>query len=233
MPAAFSITCDRPLLVARFPTPRRMLGWSINRPGLCVADRVAWLEVTDADLPENCDPVALLESRLAGLGAAGAVGLLTARDVRRHHFAEARVGPVSAACLVTAGLSNAGRVGAARTDWRPPKKAGTINILASVSCPLTEAAFLEALSIVVAARTAAVLELGLSRPEGRVTGTGTDCVVLAAPVEGVPEAYAGLHTEVGEALGRAVQAAMTAAAGVWLGEQSAAVMAALGLVRIG
>lgn len=232
MPATFSVTCARPLLVARFATPRRMLGWAINRPGVTLADRVAWLEVTDADLPEDCDPVALLDSRLAALGAGGAVGFLTARDVRRHHVADARVGRISASALVTAGLSNAGRVGAARTDWRPPK-AGTINILASVSCPLTEAAFLEALSIVVAARTAAVLELGLSRPEGRVTGTGTDCVILAAPVEGAPEAYAGLHTEVGEALGRAVQAAMTEAAAAWLAEQSAAVMAALGLSRDG
>ena len=228
MPADFSVVCDRPLLVARFPAPRRMLGWAINRPGFCLADRVAWLEVRDADLPEGCDPVAILEARLAEAGVAGAVGLLTARDVRKFHVARAEVGGVAAMCLATVGLSNAGRVGATRTDWHPPQ-AGTINVLASVSVALTDAAFLEALSIVTEARTAAVMELGLSRPEGRVTGTGTDCIVLAAPPDGVAEPYAGLHTAVGEALGRAVHAAVAAGAGVWRKEQSATVMAALGL----
>lgn len=228
--SAFSVTCARPLLLATFPAPRRLTGWAINRPGVTVADRVAWLEVRDADLPEGCDPVAVLESRLAALGAAGAVGLLTARDVRAHHHVRAVAGGVSAACLATVGLSNASRVGAGRTDWRPPK-AGTINLLASVSCPLTEAATLEALSIVAEARTAAVLELGLMREGQRITGTGTDCVVLATPPEGAPEPYAGLHTEIGEALGRAVHGAVLAGAQAWLADQSAAVMAALGMVR--
>ncbi|MGH2339867.1 adenosylcobinamide amidohydrolase [Segnochrobactraceae bacterium EtOH-i3] len=230
MSAAFTVICTPPLLVARFPGPRQIIGWSINRPGVTVADQVAWLEVRDADLPEGCDPVAILDARLADLGAGGAVGMMTARDVRRHHRAEATVEGVSACCLATAGLSNGGRVGATRTDWHPPKT-GTINVLASVSVPLTEGARLEALSIVVEARTVAIIELGLCRPEGRVTGTGTDCVVLAAGMDGDPVPYAGLHTAVGEALGRAVHGAVAEAGRVWLAEQSAAVLAALGLRR--
>lgn len=231
MSAAFTVTCARPLLVARFPAPRRVLGWAINRPGFCVSDRVAWLEVRDADLPEGCDPVAVLDTRLAELGQAGAVGLMTARDVRAHHLAVAEAGDVSVQCLATAGLSNGSGVAAGRITWRPPV-AGTVNLLASVSCALTEAAFLEALSIVVEARTAAILALDLERDGARITGTGTDCVVLAASLAGDPVPYAGLHTDVGAALGQAVHAAVLAAGQVWRHSQSAEVLTALGIRRV-
>ncbi|ODR95240.1 hypothetical protein AUC70_05970 [Methyloceanibacter stevinii] len=95
---------------------------------------------------------------------------------------------------------------------------GTINIAVRVSAGLTEAALVEALTIAAQARTAAVMEARWSLPEGVATGTGTDCIALAAPMEGHGEtvAFAGLHTEVGEALGRAVYDAVARGADNWL-----------------
>ncbi|MEO1272728.1 MAG: adenosylcobinamide amidohydrolase, partial [Myxococcota bacterium] len=48
------------------------------------------------------------------------------------------------------------------------------------------------------------------------TGTGTDCIVLAAPPGHA--VYAGLHTAVGEAVGRAVYDAVAAGVRGWMAE---------------
>jgi adenosylcobinamide amidohydrolase len=116
-----------------------------------------------------------------------------------------------ATCLATVGLSNAEAVG----RRRPYHSAdfGTINLCTAVDAALTEAAQLEALSIAIEARTAAVMEAGVSLPTGTATGTGTDCAALACdPGEG---RYAGLHTAIGEAIGAATRRAITAAAADW------------------
>ncbi len=175
----FEARCVRPWLVARFPRPQSMLSWALARPGFQSATEAAWLEVSEADLPIGLDPHALLARRMAEAGLNGAVAMMTSRDVRRHHLADAASGSVRARCLATVGLANAARVG------DPPAAAaagfGTINLLVAASIPLTAAALVEALSVAAQARTAAVMELG-HRPRGALaTGTGTDCIVVAAP----------------------------------------------------
>lgn len=224
-PGLFEIACRRPLLTARFGVSQRMLSWSITRPGYVTAREVAVLEVRDADLTLDLDPRRLLAARLAREGLAEAVGLMTSRDITRHHRAMAKVEGVSAHCLVTLGLNNGERVGA-RAPARRRVAAGTVNILAAVSVPLTEAALAEALSIVVEARTLAICEARYCRAgtHAPVTGTGTDCVVVSAPAHAPgeePHPYAGLHTALGEALGAAALAATREAAARWLTEQAA------------
>lgn len=234
-PAALFSLVQRPaLLVARFARAQRMLSWSLNRPGFTAASEVAFVEVRGRDLPADVCPHDLLARRLADGGVPDAVGLMTSRDIRCHHVAVRAVEEVSAACLVTAGLNNGERVGARVAlpwldlpDRDPPDTSlpghalGTVNILAATSHPLSEGALLEALSIVTQARTLAILEAGYVREgaEGPVTGTGTDCIVVSAPQEGAPLAYAGLHTAMGEALGAAVLAASRAATAEWLAQR--------------
>ena len=48
-----------------------------------------------------------------------------------------------------------------------------------------------------------------------ITGTGTDCIVMASPSRGSPLACAGLHTAVGEAIGGAVYDATRDGAEQW------------------
>ena len=79
---------------------------------------------------------------------------------------------------------------------------------------VAEVAQLEAYAIAVEARTAAIMDLGLELATGRATGTGTDCLALAAP-RGA-RAYAGLHTPLGEAIGAAVRQAVRRAGEDWL-----------------
>ena len=215
------IVCDRPWLVAELEGPHRVLSWSLTAPGFVTARRIVWREVRNADLPAGFDALSWLKRDMLDAGHGEAVGLMTSRNIERHHFREARVERQSAACLATAGLSNAERVGR-RQGFRP--KAGTINLLVQTGGSLSDAAMIEALSIAVEARTLAVLEAGFATgPDGAAaTGTGTDCVVIASPIAiptgGDEAVFAGLHTALGEAVGAAVLAAMRVAVGEWMAE---------------
>ena len=73
----------------------------------------------------------------------------------------------------------------------------------------------EALAFVAQARTAAILEAMRVGDALTVTGTGTDCIVVACPRGGEPTPWAGLHTAVGEAVGGAVYAATREGVEVW------------------
>jgi len=214
----FKIACTRPWLVATFGAPRRMVSWSLNRPGFVTGERVVWLEVKNTELAGIEDHLGWFQGRLSDASLTDAVGLVTARDVSCHELAVADVEGVRAECLITLGLNNGETVGARMDASAHPLNAGTINILVAVSRPLTDAALLELSSIATQARTAALVDLGYRRPgmTDVVTGTGTDCIVVAAPAEGTPQLYAGMHTAVGEAVGRAVREATLAASRAWL-----------------
>lgn len=211
------VVWNHPWLVADLGRPHRVVSWSLTAPGFVTARRVVWREVRNADLPPGFDALSWLKQDMLDAGHDGAVGLMTSRSIVRHHFREARVERQAAACLATAGLSNAERVGR-RQGLRP--KAGTINLLVQTGGSLSDAAMIEAISIAVEARTLAVLEAGFpTGPDGAAaTGTGTDCVVIASPTGGEEALFAGLHTALGEAVGAAVLAAMRAAIGEWMAE---------------
>ncbi|GLK83987.1 adenosylcobinamide amidohydrolase [Ancylobacter defluvii] len=210
------IRCERPWLVLRLAAPHRMVSWSLNRPGLVEASTIAWRQVATDELTAELDPAAWFASELATAGLEGAVGLITARDVASHVHRAAEVEGARADCVVTAGLNNGERVGSRHPA--APVMAGTVNIFCRSALPLTEAALLEAASLVAQARTVAIMEAGYRRPGGRhaVTGTGTDCIVMAAPMSGAPQAYAGMHTAIGEAIGACVHEATRIAVASWI-----------------
>jgi adenosylcobinamide amidohydrolase len=206
------LTLTRPWLEMALERPHQVLSWSITRPGLVMADTIVWREVRNADLPPEMDVTDWLRGELAARGQAQAVALLTSRDLDAYETATASVEAVTATCVATVGLSNAERIGTrldrSGHDW------GTINLAVLVSQPLTQAALLETLSIATQARTVAVTDTGLELPTGIATGTGTDCIAIAAPPGDT--AYAGLHTAIGEAVGRATFDAVRQGARVWM-----------------
>ena len=209
----------RPWLVVDFGRPLRALSWAPHRPGPVETRRVAWREVRDADLTPKLDAEAWLAEEMARETLSDAVGLLTSRDVSSRTEARAEVEGLCAACLATVGLGNAERAGAPRRSAAAPAGHGTINLVAVLDAPLSETALIEALSIAVQARTRAVMESGRRLPHpagGPATGTGTDCVVVAAPAGPDALRHAGLHTAAGEALGRAVHAAVAEGARDWM-----------------
>lgn len=202
---------DHPWLTLDLGAEMPVLSWAVNRPGLVRARRILWREVRNADLPEGLDVEAWLTRELAARDALDAVCFLTSCNIAQVCESRADVDGIRARAVATVGLSNAESVGTrlppAAHGW------GTINIAVQLSEGLTEGARIEALSLVAEARTAALVQSGLRLPTGPVTGTGTDCIALAAP-EGATR-YAGLHTATGEALGRAVLDAMTRGIALW------------------
>jgi adenosylcobinamide amidohydrolase len=206
-------------LVVRFGAPVEVASWAIWNGGRRRARAVAWLAVNNAELPVGVDPRRLCGERLRAAALEDAVGLLTSGRLDRFRRASAVHDGVTCHALATVGLSNAVRVGDPPGALAP---VGTINLLCAVSAPLTEEAALEAMSIAIEARTAAVIEGGhrSRRSAGVATGTGTDCLVLAWPgreaAGQAPAPFAGKHTALGHVIGQAVFGCVQAGVKGWL-----------------
>ncbi len=217
-----TVALDRPWLTVDLGHDCRVLGWALNRPGFTTARRIVWREVRDGDLTPALDVRTWLETVLAAAGKADAVAFLTSRDVGAYARADATAGNIAASCVATVGLSNAERVGLRQTrtgGW------GTINIAVHVAAGLTDGALVEALSIAAQARTAAVIDAHLPLPGGAATGTGTDCIAVAAR-PGLT-VHAGLHTDIGAAVGAAVYQAVRQGADDWLRRQALGTLGAV------
>jgi adenosylcobinamide amidohydrolase len=193
--------------------PHSTLGWTLIGGGRHQAQCVFWHNVGDGDLlPEVDAKLFFEERRTQRTGDTRGVGFLTGCPLAG--FVEKRRdrGRLSARCVATIGLNNALRIGdLSRTTTFSP---GTINILLQISCPLSECASLEALSLVAEARTLAVLDGHVPSTVGGAlaTGTGTDCIVVASPLpsdENPGAVYAGKHTDLGYLIGTCVYDAVS------------------------
>ncbi|MDR3435633.1 adenosylcobinamide amidohydrolase [Telmatospirillum sp.] len=225
--------CQRAPLAPRLREPwlcldlgadHQMLGWPVVGPSLGVVRHIAWLQVADSDLPAGADPAALFRTRAMADGIEADAGLMTAAAVRRfsHVSRQSPAGRIDT--VATAGLSNGESVlprPATANVRRPLPRMGTINLVATLPRALSIGAALEALSIAAEARTAAVMGLGLTAADGRpVTGTGTDCILIAAPSGEPVVEYCGLHTDIGRFLGETVYQAVQEASRAWMTSQS-------------
>ena len=201
----------RPWLTFDLGAPMQVLSWAINRPGFVTTSRIVWREVRNADLPRDMDVLDWFSRELEAQKLGDAVAFLTSRDITYFTQETVQVGDVHSHCVATVGLSNAERIGhridRSTMDW------GTINIAVSLNCGLSQTGLIEALSIATQARTAAIMDAGVQLPSGVATGTGTDCIAVAAP-SGSGD-YAGLHTRIGEAVGAAVYRATASGARQW------------------
>lgn len=215
------VTLAAPWLEFDLGAPMQVLSWAPFGSGFRQTRRILWREVRNADLPPDLDVGQWLRAELAARHARDCVCMLTSRDLRAHHFAQATVEGVTVMALATVGLSNAERAGhrvdRSGRNWDEHMSVafGTINIALRLDAPLSQTGLLEALSIATEARTLAILNAAHDLPDGSglATGTGTDCIAVAAPAGQVD--HAGLHTPAGEAVGRAVLQAVSDGARAW------------------
>jgi adenosylcobinamide amidohydrolase len=188
-----------------------VLSWAPLGGGIRVARLLANHQVELDDREAMRAPRAYLARVISAAGhdPRRAVALMTGAEVARAGHALAARDGVSAGAWCTAGFSNALRAGDRASV--NSTRAGTVNLIVVVNRPLTGAAMVEAVQIAAEARVLAVLEAGIKsvRSGAPATGTGTDCIAIAAPLRATlrgmrAERYCGKHTLLGELIGRAV-----------------------------
>lgn len=208
---------DYPWLSLDLGRDMRVISWAPHGGGIVTARHILWREVRNADLNADFDVFAWLKQECADLGMEQAVAMLTSRKIATFLVAQEQVGDICVQAVATVGLSNAERAGPIGSNKAGPNKSyGTINIAVILNHYLNDIGLIEAQSIASAARTAAVLEAGASTADGPATGTGTDCIVIAAPA-GL-DSFCGLHTPQGKAIAAAVYRAVRAGADRWMAE---------------
>jgi adenosylcobinamide amidohydrolase len=200
---------ERTLIVAP-PAPYRVIGWAPLGGGMTRANAIMNHQIALNDRAATEAPGPYLR-RLAsrfGLDPRRTVAMMTGADITRAGFATIRRDGFAASAWCSAGCSNALRVGDRATV--ATTAVGTINLIVAIGRPLTDAAMAEALQIAVEARVAAVIDAGVAsaRSGAPATGTGTDCVAIAAPEIATGKragaiVYCGKHTLAGEMIGRA------------------------------
>ncbi|PWK14819.1 adenosylcobinamide amidohydrolase [Tumebacillus permanentifrigoris] len=161
------------------------------------------------------DPWQDLERKVEGLGIplSESVGMMTAADVDQVVEGFAAGDQFQLRVYVTAGVGNAARAGMKRKTY-PGYRAGTINIIVALDARLSDAALVNALITITEAKAAALQDLGVTDATGAMaTGTTTDSVIVATtqnPAYTGVHLYAGLATELGNAIASSVYDALTA-----------------------
>ena len=163
--------------------------------------------VLNAQVPAayaRTDPAEHLRELARGLHLTGpGIGLLTAAQVTELVQREDE------------GVHAAATVGLRVPTWAAappglpdPELAGTINLIVALPVPLTDAALVNAVATATEAKVQAVLDAGFAG-----TGTATDAVCVAAPIDRHREQeFAGPRSLWGARIARAVHAAVRAGA---------------------
>lgn len=211
-----NVICKDGWLVVSFAKPQTALSWAICGGGINRAKTVAWRQVKNQELNPLVDAKEFLKQSLVEKGVTDAIGMLTSADVSLYQdVSQIREG-IEARCIATVGMTNALRIGDAPGQV---ERVGTINLLCAVSVPLSMLAMIEALSLAVEARTAAVMGASLPSIQSNLpaTGTGTDCVALVCPpqIDMPSENYAGKHTVLGSLIGEVVYKAVESGLNIW------------------
>lgn len=203
-----------PFLVVDIAKPSNLPSWSLTRPGFVLARLVVWREVRDEALPLGADAVDLLWRRMTEAGYGNGASH-TSRSVK---YIILNFEPRAASRQPVSRPSASRTPAVSRLDWiKCP--AGDDQPARPCRRPLSAAAHIEALSVAAEARTAAIMDLGFKREGHPVTGTGADCSVIIASPCGKPELpFAGLQTDVGVSLGRAVYEAVKEGGSQWLAQ---------------
>jgi adenosylcobinamide amidohydrolase len=206
-PKFFQVRVAKNTLVVTFPSPRTVTSWAILNGG--VRTRVSHIINHHVDPhTSGTDPRKTLRQAARQIGLKGAfVGLLTGADVQRFSMAHAAYKELQAYVITTAGCGNlatVGETGKYVEGISSSVPAGTINIILALNYAFTPEALLEAISIVTEAKVRALYEFNLrSVATGEsATGTGTDCIAVAAGRER-RYIFCGKHTKWGELVGKA------------------------------
>ena len=214
--AGVTIEVGADAVVVRADRPLRVVSSAIVGGGLAHARAIVNLHVprgfhcadSEADLAEF--------ARRRGVPAPF-VGLLTGAATEKAETTLARRDGLAVSAVVTLGLSNRSAAGrSAPAAWA----ASTINTIVIVDAEPEDAALVNLVITATEAKTLALIDADIMAPDGgRVTGTSTDAVVVAATGQGPRCRFGGPVSELGWLAARAVKTAVDASVARWVAER--------------
>jgi len=197
----------------QFDSPCQVISSAVLGGGFAEADHILNLKVEKHLAVKNSaikPPDATLQAYCSEHGWNGIlVGMMTAASMDSFRMAKEVQQGIDIIVLVTTGISNARRAGDVaeyRNVLPVVSDVGTINIICLTSAGMMPAAMIEAVMTVTEARAAALQNLGIKSPISNqtATGTGTDCIAVAADPQAEKIQYCGKHVVFGEILARLV-----------------------------
>ena len=200
-------------LHVQFDSPCQVISSAVLGGGFAEADHILNLKVEKHPAVQNTaikPPDATLRGYCSEHGWDGSlVGMMTAASMDSFRMAKEVQQGIDIIVLVTTGISNARRAGDVaeyRNVLPVVSDVGTINIICLTSAGMMPAAMIEAVMTVTEARAAALQNLGIKSPISNqtATGTGTDCIAVAADPQAEKIQYCGKHVVFGEILARLV-----------------------------
>ncbi len=196
-------------LILRFPETRNILSWAPFNGGLTKSNCILNWQIDKFD---SGDIPALFKQKINQLGIPShSVGMLTSAEIKNYQKAKSTIGSYEVRAIATVGLENTRTVGDSADvgPYTQDDHYGTINLVVACNALPDLQGMAEAIQVATMAKTKAMLDAGVvSRKSGHpATGTGTDCVVIAASGE-LKENYCGMHTPLGQLIGETVYQAI-------------------------
>jgi adenosylcobinamide amidohydrolase len=193
-------------LIINLPKTSSILSWAPFNGGLTQSNCIFNHE---CDHFEENDLVAIFNSIISQNNLpSDVIGLITGANVSRYEEAFLENGRLWVHAIATVGLNNARSAGdsADIALGQQINKTGTINLIVSCNALPQVSGLVEALHLATMAKTSAMIEVGVRSKKSKqlATGTGTDCIVIAGSGE-IQENYCGMHTVLGEMIGKAVK----------------------------
>ena len=197
----------------RLPRRMRVMASTILNGGLREADSVLMLQVPlhyDHD-----DPVRHMRSLVSALGLPDdTVCFMTAAELEKAFCArELEHNGTCAIALLSAGISNSITAGeSSREGQVPHRQVGTINIMVITDKPLDDCGMVNAVMTITEAKTAALRDHNIPG-----TGTTSDAVLIACPIDGDRCLWSGTGSDHGISMAAAVRGCLGESIVRWKG----------------
>jgi adenosylcobinamide amidohydrolase len=213
------------LLEIRFPSEFAMNSWAPHNGGSTRASAIVNVQVAR----NGCGTTETREELFAGIFSrrglpSSTVGLMTAAEVADYTECCLTAGELWVQAIATVGLTNARSVldAADRPLGYRCRENGTINMILATNALPGDVGRFQAIHVAAAAKATALFDAGVTSRKSDLPAalTGTDCIVVASSGE-IAEDHCGLHTVVGELIGRSVHDVVTRGIALYLSRESA------------
>ncbi|MDA0691019.1 MAG: adenosylcobinamide amidohydrolase [Nitrospinae bacterium] len=207
-----STTLAKNTLIIKFPEPWPVLSWAPHNGGNITSSCVFNHQLGKFD-EKDLDSIFNNVTNSLNLPK-DAIGLITGAEIQNYRECVLTHNSLWVHGIVTVGLANARTAGdeADVPFQTPPNPVGTINLVLACNALPDISGKIEAVHVATMAKARALRDMDVMSEKSGLpaTGTGTDCIVVAGTGE-IQENYCGMHTVLGELIGKVVYRVITGA----------------------